>query len=205
MPNRWVDRAQNKHEQPSEIPCVICGRKYAHTTTVVICSPCYNHCDDGYIKPAGGIRALARDQKAQAQMIAEVRAKLGIQSLADDEGESWELGIELGLTDDTTRFSELADLAHLEVAQLQDIEERLIAKKQLIFQGPPGSGKTFIGELFGRYLSDNPLTGAVNGCFEIVQFHQSYSYEDFIEGIRPDTDGSGALAYHLRPGIFKTF
>ena len=41
--------------------------------------------------------------------------------------------------------------------------------------------------------------------YEIVTFHQSYSYEEFVEGIRPDlsTDGSSSIQYEIRPGVFR--
>lgn len=79
--------------------------------------------------------------------------------------------------------------------------ERLVAQArkwgQLLFQGPPGTGKTFVAEALARLLA-----GDEDGHVEVVQFHPSYAYEDFIEGIRPVvTEGSG-LAYEVRPGIF---
>ena len=69
--------------------------------------------------------------------------------------------------------------------------------KNLILQGPPGTGKTFIARriawcLIGREASD-PI--------EMVQFHQSYAYEDFVEGFRP-TKGGG---FDLKPGVFRRF
>ncbi len=69
--------------------------------------------------------------------------------------------------------------------------------RQLLFQGPPGTGKTFVaGTLAGL------LAGDEEGRLEVVQFHPSYAYEDFVEGIRPRvTEGSG-LAYEIRKGIF---
>ncbi len=39
--------------------------------------------------------------------------------------------------------------------------------------------------------------------YEFVTFHQSYSYEDFVEGIRPQVDGTGALSYEVRPGLLR--
>ncbi len=69
--------------------------------------------------------------------------------------------------------------------------------KNLILQGPPGTGKTFIARriawsLIGRQDSD-PI--------EMVQFHQSYAYEDFVEGFRP-AEGGG---FDLKPGVFRRF
>ena len=69
--------------------------------------------------------------------------------------------------------------------------------KNLILQGPPGTGKTFIARriawcLIGR-KDDVPI--------EMVQFHQSYAYEDFVQGYRP-TDNGG---FELKDGVFHRF
>jgi len=55
--------------------------------------------------------------------------------------------------------------------------------------------------LFGKYI--NYETGVGLGQIEFITFHQSYSYEEFIEGIRPNLDGENELTYSLEKGIFK--
>ena len=76
---------------------------------------------------------------------------------------------------------------------LREWANLLIESGQVIFQGPPGTGKTFIA----RKLAD-----AVAGSrerVELVQFHPSYAYEDFVEGFRP----TGAGSFQLQPGPIK--
>jgi len=68
-------------------------------------------------------------------------------------------------------------------------------KKQIILQGPPGTGKTYIAQRIARYLAKS------EDRVETIQFHASYSYEDFIEGFRPTGDGN----FRLQDGIFKNF
>ena len=63
---------------------------------------------------------------------------------------------------------------------LADTLELLKEKKQLILQGPPGTGKTYIARELARYLAGDP------GRVVTVQFHPSTSYEDFVQGLRPD-------------------
>ncbi|WP_107415243.1 McrB family protein [Streptomyces pini] len=116
---------------------------------------------------------------------------------------------------------ELADRLHLpgHRAWLQDCVELLRVKPQLIFHGPPGTGKTHIALAFARHLAG--ASSATN--VRLVQFHPAYSYEDFFEGIRPRlarpggkqgggpgegpgggaADGGGGLGYELHRGPLR--
>ena len=92
--------------------------------------------------------------------------------------------------------------------------------RNLIFYGPPGTGKTFATaaeavRLCGKPVPENrtDLMNAYNALTEVgqvafVTFHQSYAYEDFVEGLRPTTDsdeGEGHTGFRLTPrrGIFR--
>jgi 5-methylcytosine-specific restriction enzyme B len=106
-------------------------------------------------------------------------------------------------------IEDLAAATHFAITELEEIGSLLEEKKQLVFEGPPGSGKTFVAKLFARYIIGNPLdTGQPpDERVELVQFHQSYGYqsygyEDFVQVIRPVTDGEGLLQYHVLPGTF---
>lgn len=75
-----------------------------------------------------------------------------------------------------------------------------------IFYGPPGTGKTYIvSEEAAAILGEKRDAYAElveQGRIAFITFHQSYAYEDFVEGIRPVTD-DGKVAYEIRRGIFR--
>ena len=75
----------------------------------------------------------------------------------------------------------------------------IIRKGQAILYGPPGTGKTYVAQQLARHLA-----AGGDGFVELVQFHPAYSYEDFIQGIRPQVR-QGGLSYELRAGRFVAF
>ena len=84
-----------------------------------------------------------------------------------------------------------------ETDALQKIIAGLQDKRQAIFQGPPGTGKTYVAKRIAEHCREH------GGDFRIVQFHPSYSYEDFVEGFRPTLDG-GQAGFELRKGPLRS-
>ncbi|PKM74528.1 MAG: hypothetical protein CVU92_06030 [Firmicutes bacterium HGW-Firmicutes-17] len=96
--------------------------------------------------------------------------------------------------------------------QYEEIASLLNFNPNIILYGPPGTGKTFATQRIidcyeKKYYNSNGsyYSAETDGRVKSVTFHQSYSYEEFIEGIRPvlnDDDGS-KVGYRLENGLFK--
>lgn len=99
-------------------------------------------------------------------------------------------------------------------------QETSVLPKNVILYGPPGTGKTYSVVLKAMSIVDATDYGLAvssdvyhelkqrydmlvrEGQISFVTFHQSYGYEDFIEGIRPQTE-SGQISYEVRDGVLK--
>lgn len=88
----------------------------------------------------------------------------------------------------------------------------LLESKNIIFRGAPGTGKSYLAKSVAADIISNGYTDRYSDLtydqrqqVEFVQFHPSYDYSDFVEGLRPKMSEDGSVGFELQDGIFKRF
>ena len=112
------------------------------------------------------------------------------EEIEETESEKVEIELETYLKEDF--LSEV----YMSEDRYDTLKELLFKKKNIILQGAPGVGKTFAAKRLAYSIIGQKDTEKI----EFVQFHQNYSYEDFIMGYKPDGEG-----FTLKEGIFYRF
>ncbi len=118
-------------------------------------------------------------------------------SLAAEAAPEWPADEELPAVEAPSMTTEsAAEEAWLPVERVAALRDLVLERRQVIFHGPPGTGKTHVAQILGRLLA------TPRGRVHLVQFHPAYSYEEFIEGIRPQVSPGGEMTYTVQPGLF---
>ncbi len=137
------------------------------------------------------------DVTAYGDFVALIAAKVGLDlQTTGSEGND---GVSITPQDNLEHYDKLKamDGLFLGEPQFDEMLEALKEKKNVVLQGAPGVGKTFVAKRLAYALIESNNQRQI----ETIQFHQSYSYEDFIQGFRPNPNGH----FDLKFGIFYQF
>lgn len=98
----------------------------------------------------------------------------------------------------------LQEATHWSAQQIGSVIESLFdGSPQVVFAGPPGTGKTHVAQELAKYIvaEDAQSEDERNSRIRVVQFHPSYGYEDFVEGLRPVSNEQGQIEFRTVPGV----
>lgn len=106
----------------------------------------------------------------------------------------------------------IEDEIEIDRAITNPYSKMLLESKNIIFRGAPGTGKSYLAKEIAADIISNGYTTQYSGLtdeqrkqVEFVQFHPSYDYSDFVEGLRPKMNEDGSMGFELQDGIFKQF
>lgn len=157
-----------------------------------------------WLNPTGAVPFARLPQPLPAKL----HSQSDVVELTDDVTSVEQLLAELGIGIDDpspapTRELQFPEITHdladdllIDRDWLQRQADLLWDRKQLILYGPPGTGKTYLARALAGHLAEP-------SAVKLVQFHPSYTYEDFFEGFRPVQDDDGQLRFTLHAGPFR--
>jgi 5-methylcytosine-specific restriction protein B len=102
------------------------------------------------------------------------------------------------MMDDLSRLESKIHWSRDAIAEV--LESLTDESPQIVLAGPPGTGKTFVAMELAKFIlgyDDPDLMSRI----KLVQFHPTYGYEEFIEGLRPAVGSSGSVAFERTPGV----
>ena len=144
-------------------------------------------------------RGLKLRDRLDAQSLLWLMVNWGVDALpfSEPERNAFSRYRDKVVVDPPPRFGELSEHLLIDVGYLEKIERLLEDKRQVIFYGPPGTGKTYVAREFAKTVAGRL------GAVQLVQFHPSYAYEDFVEGYRPSGLKGGLPNFEVRNGPLR--
>ena len=162
------------------------GEDYAHRVPVQ-----WFEIEPFPVSQGGWNRTMTRVRNPLADKVRRMVAERGEQNGSQQQRET-------GQENPAADYAALAHDLCLGKADVETWADLLRHKKQLVFHGPPGTGKTYIARKLAAAFTGDPTR------VELVQFHPSYAYEDFVEGYRPRQGvKEGAAPFKLVEGPLK--
>lgn len=138
------------------------------------------------------------DNNAASEGVVPFKIRDNLLQAMEESGIDWEFYASASLESENNQYmdKDFLDEVYLHKSRLEDLKGLIKYRKNIILQGPPGVGKTFIAKRLAYLIMGEKDDSRI----KVVQFHQSASYEDFIEGYKPVGEG-----FALEDGIFKKF
>lgn len=155
-----------------------------------------------YLETAYGVTIPAISSfNEYASLISSIKAKMRSGEIAEKSfAEISENAFQNSLVSPLRKENNLKGIESSDMTKIEkEILELLRVNKNVVLHGAPGTGKTFLAKKIAEAM------GCADAEIRKVQFHPSYDYTDFVEGLRPVTDANGNVGFERRDGVFKEF
>lgn len=155
------------------------------------------------------VRTHFRDYKLEALTIVlwERRTNQDISEHGTYELEALDLYSDAAPNETLTAlYDTFMNLRQGDNTMIDDYVQKLEHSKNIILRGAPGTGKSYLAkEIAAQLIGIHKNELQESGQFEFVQFHPSYDYTDFVEGLRPEVASGDQMKFTLKNGVFKEF
>lgn len=202
-----LKKEQEKIENLFDIVCKQKGIKWNITMGLFWIRPyeyiALDSCNQSYLQ-SKGLNVFSEKNLNAAHYFAflnEIKHKIRTKELQETtipaiSYHAWQSNKNNNKVVETQNMNDFSELKEMKTSKYQAYIDLLKQTHNLVLTGAPGTGKTYMAREIAKEMGAESM---------FVQFHPSYDYTDFVEGLRPIDNGEGHIVFERKDGVFKEF
>ena len=202
-----LKKEQEKIENLFDIVCKQKGIKWNITMGLFWIRPyeyiALDSCNQSYLQ-SKGLNVFSEKNLNAAHYFAflnEIKQKMRTKELQETtipaiSYHAWQSNKNNNKVVETQNMNDFSEPKEMKISKYQAYIDLLKQTHNLVLTGAPGTGKTYMAREIAKEMGAESM---------FVQFHPSYDYTDFVEGLRPIDNGEGHIVFERKDGVFKEF
>lgn len=202
-----LKKEQEKIENLFDIVCKQKGIKWNITMGLFWIRPyeyiALDSCNQSYLQ-SKGLNVFSEKNLNAAHYFAflnEIKHKIRTKELQETtipaiSYHAWQSNKNNNKVVETQNMNDFSEPKEMKISKYQAYIDLLKQTHNLVLTGAPGTGKTYMAREIAKEMGAESM---------FVQFHPSYDYTDFVEGLRPIDNGEGHIVFERKDGVFKEF